>query len=97
MALFTKSIRFKISLKNSDLPALVTIISVPSSLNSSQRGFISRWATTPASFGWSGFFSGSKSTKALSPASAGLEAADDDEPPVGPPGAEVVVVEVVAC
>jgi len=37
-----------------DLPAFVTIISVPSSLNSSQRGFISRAAPVLSSLGCTG-------------------------------------------
>ena len=37
------------------LPALVTIISVPSESNSSHNDFISSWAPTPSSLGWSGF------------------------------------------
>ncbi len=37
------------------LPALVTIISVPRSLNSSHSAFISRLAFTDMSFGCSGF------------------------------------------
>jgi hypothetical protein len=42
--------------KETDLPALVTIISVPNSLNSSHRAFISRLALTPVNLAWSGFF-----------------------------------------
>lgn len=40
----------------SHLPALVTIISVPSSLNSSHKAFISNVAVTVMSFGWRGGF-----------------------------------------
>ena len=37
------------------LPALVTIISVPSESNSSHSDFISSWAPTARSLGWRGF------------------------------------------
>jgi len=54
------------------LPALVTIISVPSESNSSQSDFISSWAPTPSSLGCRGF--------------SGLTAAVGEVPAVVSPG-----------
>ena len=60
------------------------IISVPSSLNSSQSGFISKLATIPTSFGCSGFFCEFASGKSA-----------DEHRSVPVVGAEAAVVGVV--
>jgi len=76
--------------ENSNLPAFVTIISVPSSLNSSHKGFTSNCAATETSLGWRGFLSsatGCPDSLKLADFSLpkGDDEADEQESPVEDP------------
>ena len=74
---------------NIRLPALVTIISVPNSLNSSHSGFISKLAIVATSFGCKGFLICWEEFELFSGKSA------DEQRSVPDVGAPAVVVGVV--